>query len=65
MLHRPRTRRPQQTRALDAKGFSLLDLRLGVRMLTRYAVLTVIGTGSLAVAIAIGAAAFAFVDTPY
>ena len=31
-------------------------------MLTRYTVLTLIGTGSLAVAITIGAAAFAFIS---
>lgn len=42
--------------------FSLLDVRLGIRMLTRYPVLTLIGTASLAVAIAIGAAAFAFIS---
>ena len=40
---------------------SLLDLRLGVRMLVRYPVLTLIGTVSLAIAIAIGAAVFAFI----
>src|SRR5262245_22318600 len=43
-------------------GLSLLDLRLGVRMLTRYPVLTLISTASLAFAIAIGAAAFAFIS---
>jgi hypothetical protein len=42
--------------------FSLLDLRLGIRMLTRYPVLTLVGTGSLAFAIAIGAAVFAFIS---
>jgi predicted permease len=43
-------------------GFSLLDFRLGVRMLRRYPVLTLISTASLAFAIAIGAAAFAFIS---
>jgi putative ABC transport system permease protein len=42
--------------------FSLLDLRLGIRMLTRYPVLTLIGMCSLAFAIAIGAAVFAFIS---
>ena len=42
-------------------GLSLLDLRLGVRMLTRYPVLSIISTASLAFAIAVGAAAFAFI----
>jgi len=43
-------------------GVSLLDLRLGVRMLVRYPVLTVIGTVSLAFAIAIGAGVFALIS---
>jgi len=42
--------------------FSKLDLRLGVRLLARYPVLTVVGTGSLAVAVAVGAAGFAFIS---
>ena len=42
--------------------FSHLDLRLGVRMLARYPVLTLVSTGSLAVAIAIGAGAFAVIS---
>jgi predicted permease len=42
--------------------FSWLELRLAVRMLVRYPVLTVIGTVSLAFAIAIGAAVFAFIS---
>ena len=41
---------------------SWLDLRLAFRMLLRYPVLTIVGTGSLAFAIAIGAAAFAFIS---
>ena len=41
---------------------SLLDLRLGVRMLTRYPVLTLVSTASLAVSIAIGAVCFAFIS---
>jgi hypothetical protein len=47
---------------MPRSGFSLLDLRLGVRMLTRYPVLTLISTVSLAFAIAVGAAAFAFIS---
>ena len=43
-------------------SFSLLDFRLGIRMLTRYPVLTLISTASLAFAIAMGAAAFAFIS---
>ena len=42
-------------------GISLFDLRLGARMLVRYPVLTVIGTASLAFAVALGAAVFAFI----
>jgi len=42
--------------------FSLLDLRLGIRMLKRYPVLTLVSTGSLAFAIAIGASVFAFIS---
>jgi hypothetical protein len=51
-----------ESRPHGSVGFSLLDLRLGVRMLTRYPVLTIIGTASLAFAIAVGAAAFAFIS---
>jgi predicted permease len=47
---------------MTRSGFSLLDLRLGVRMLMRYPVLTLISTASLAFAIAVGAAAFAFIS---
>jgi len=47
---------------MTRSGFSLLDLRLGVRMLRRYPVLTLVSTASLAVAIAIGASAFAFIS---
>jgi putative ABC transport system permease protein len=43
-------------------NFSFLDLRLAVRMLVRYPVLTVIGTMSLAFAIAIGASVFAAIS---
>ena len=43
-------------------AMSWLDLKLGVRMLVRYPVLSIIGTGSLALAIAIGAALFAFIS---
>lgn len=42
-------------------GISLFDLRLGTRMLVRNPVLTVIGTASLAFAVALGAAVFAFI----
>lgn len=45
-----------------ALGVSRSDLRLGARMLLRYPVLTLIATASLAVAIAIGAAVFAFIS---
>ena len=41
---------------------SWLDVRLGVRMLVRYPVLTLVGCSSLALAIAIGAAVFAFIS---
>ncbi len=41
---------------------SWLDVKLAMRMLVRYPVLTVIGTGSLAAAIALGASAFAFIS---
>jgi hypothetical protein len=43
-------------------GMSWLDVRLGVRMLVRYPVLTIVGCSSLALAIAIGAAVFAFIS---
>jgi hypothetical protein len=41
---------------------SLLDLRVGVRMLVRYPVLSLVSTASLAFAVALGAAAFAFIS---
>jgi predicted permease len=50
-----------ELRFMTRFGFSLLDLRLGIRMLTRYPVLSIIGTGSLAFAIALGAVIFAFI----
>lgn len=43
-------------------SLSWFDFRLGVRMLVRYPVLTVIGTASLAFAVALGAAVFAFIS---
>jgi hypothetical protein len=46
---------------MPRSGLSLLDLRMAVRMLTRHPVLTLISTLSLASAIAIGAATFAFI----
>ena len=54
MLVRRRLRLPRLS-------MSWLDLKLAMRMLVRYPVLTVIGTGSLAAAIALGASAFAFI----
>jgi putative ABC transport system permease protein len=41
---------------------SWIDIRLAFRMLLRYPVLTLVSSGSLAVAIAIGASAFAFIS---
>jgi predicted permease len=51
-------------RRLRLRGprLSWLDVKLGARMLVRYPVLTIVGTGSLALAIALGAAAFAFIS---
>ena len=55
MLLRKRVRLPRL-------GLSGLDFKLGVRMLVRYPVLTLIGSGSLALAIAIGSTVFAFIS---
>ena len=55
MLLRRRLRLPRMT-------MSWLDVKLGLRMLVRYPVLTLIGSGSLAAAIALGASAFAFIS---
>ncbi|HYN07282.1 MAG TPA: FtsX-like permease family protein [Vicinamibacterales bacterium] len=55
MLLRKRIRLPQS-------GLSGLDFKLGVRMLVRYPVLTLVGSGSLALAIAIGSTMFAFIS---
>lgn len=55
MLVRRRLRLPRWS-------MSLLDIRLGMRMLVRYPVLTVISTVSLSAAIALGASAFAFIS---
>lgn len=44
-----------------APRLSWLDIRVGARMLVRYPVLTAVGTGSLALAIALGATAFALI----
>ncbi|HUR21391.1 MAG TPA: ABC transporter permease, partial [Vicinamibacterales bacterium] len=49
-------------RALGRIRLSLLDFRLGVRMLARYPMLTVVGGIALSLAIALGAAVFAFVS---
>ncbi len=48
----------------DSRGLpiSFLDLKLGARMLVRYPVLTAVGGLGLAVSIALGAAAFAFIS---
>jgi predicted permease len=43
-------------------AMSWIDLKLAFRMLLRYPVLTLVGSGSLALAIAIGAASFAFIS---
>jgi predicted permease len=40
---------------------SWLDIRVGARLLLRYPVLTVVGAGSVALAIALGASVFAFI----
>jgi putative ABC transport system permease protein len=55
MLLRKRVRLPRL-------GPSGLDFKLGVRMLVRYPVLTLVGSGSLALAIAIGSTVFAFIS---
>ena len=47
---------------LTRRPISWLDLKLGLRMLVRYPVLTLIASSSLALAIAIGAAVFAFIS---
>ena len=49
-------------RALGRIRLSLLDFRLGVRMLARYPLLTVVGGMALSLAIALGAAVFAFIS---
>ena len=55
MLLRRRARLPRPS-------VSWLDLKLGVRMLVRYPVLTIVGGAGLTFAIAIGAAVFAFIS---
>lgn len=55
MLVRRRRRRPRWS-------MSWLDVKLAMRMLVRYPVLSVIGTVSLAASIALGASAFAFIS---
>jgi putative ABC transport system permease protein len=47
---------------LPLRSISWLDLKLAVRMLVRYPVLTLVGGASLALAIAFGAAIFAFIS---
>jgi len=55
VLVRRRVRVPRPT-------VSWLDLKLGLRMLVRYPVLTIVGGAGLTFAIAIGAAVFAFIS---
>lgn len=55
MLARKRARLPRPI-------VSWLDLKLGLRMLVRYPVLTIVGGAGLTFAIAIGAAVFAFIS---
>jgi predicted permease len=57
MLVRRRVRLPRPRMMM-----SWLDLTLGARMLVRYPVLTIVGGLGLAVSIALGAAAFAFIS---
>lgn len=52
----PHARRPMPRRPL---GFSWLDFRLGLRMLVKYPGLSLVGALGIAVAVAIGASAFA------
>ena len=47
---------------LPRPSVSWLDVKLGVRMLVRYPVLTIVGGAGLTFAIAIGAAVFAFIS---
>jgi putative ABC transport system permease protein len=49
-------------RALGRIRLSLLDFRIGVRMLARYPLLTIVGGLALSFAIALGAAVFAFIS---
>ena len=49
-------------RAIGRVRLSLLDFRLGVRMLARYPMLTIVGGIALSLAIALGAAVFAFIS---
>lgn len=48
--------------AIGRVRLSILDFRLGVRMLARYPLLTIVGSIALSFAIALGAAVFAFVS---
>ena len=49
-------------RAAGRIRLSLLDFRLGIRMLARYPLLTIVGGLALSLAIAIGASVFAFIS---
>jgi hypothetical protein len=53
-----RGREARGLRAFDSLRFSMLDLKLGARMLVKHPGLTVIGTLAVAFAIAVGTAAF-------
>jgi putative ABC transport system permease protein len=52
----------ESLRSIAGVRLSALDLRLGVRMLVRYPLLTVVGSVALSLAIAIGASVFAFIS---
>ena len=58
LFERVRDRR----RGLLAARVSMLDFRLGVRMLRRYPGLTIVGGLAMAFAIAVGTAVFAFIN---
>lgn len=61
-LHFLRERLREMFTGLVHTRLSMLDFRLGVRMLTRYPGLTIVGGLALAFAIAVGVSAFTFVS---
>jgi putative ABC transport system permease protein len=63
MTHREDARASRGLRWLDAVGFSWIDVRLGLRMLRKYPGLSLISIIGMTVAIAIGAGAFAFIES--